>query len=101
MEIQIEIPITGKDMLTGVLDALGLDIGELLAIGHDEARWEEFVPASDSNILDILKRYNTTLALVHVGKKKATNFTCQQLNLLNKHFKQDAALLFIPENYLS
>lgn len=93
--------MTGKDALTGVLDALGLDIGELLAIGHDEARWKELVPASDSNILNILKSYNTTLALVHVGKKKATNFTCQQLNLLSSYSKQAVALQFIPEDYLS
>ncbi|KAK1243593.1 LOW QUALITY PROTEIN: hypothetical protein MKX08_001731 [Trichoderma sp. CBMAI-0020] len=41
MVIQVEIPITGKDALTGVLDILGVGIGELLTIGHDEARWKE------------------------------------------------------------
>lgn len=60
MEVQFEIPITGKDPLTGVLNVLDLDIGELLAIGYDEARWKELVSMTDSSILNIVISYSTT-----------------------------------------
>ncbi|UKZ70115.1 uncharacterized protein TrAtP1_011113 [Trichoderma atroviride] len=48
MEIQIEMPITDKDAQMGVFDALGVDIGELLAIEHDEARRKEMELVGDS-----------------------------------------------------
>lgn len=42
-------------MLTGVLDALDLDIGELLAIGHNEARLKEMELVGESIRLERVK----------------------------------------------